>query len=63
MEDSYKDATNEPHGYLMIDLKQETNDMCRSKTKIFPSDGYCTVQVPTKTFKYAKNQQIPLSYK
>lgn len=63
MEDSYKDATKEAHGYLMIDLKQDTSEMCRFKTKIFPPDGYCTVYVPTKVFKYAKNQQIYISYK
>lgn len=63
MEDSYKDATNEPHGYLMVDLKQETNDMCRFKTKIFPSDGHCIVYIPAKGFKYAKNQQITVIHK
>lgn len=60
MEDSYKDATKEPHGYLMIDLKQNTSDMCRLKTKIYPSDGYCIVYIPTKGFKYTKHLQIPL---
>lgn len=61
--DSYKDATNSAHGYLMIDLKQETNDMCRIKTRIFPSDGLCTVYVPTKGFKYSRNQELSISYK
>lgn len=51
IEDAYRDATKEAHGYLMIDLKQDTCDTCRIKTKIFPLDGYCTVYVPTKGFK------------
>lgn len=64
LEDSYKDATKEPHGYLVIDLKQDTNDLCRIKTKIFPSlDKYCTVYVPSKGFKYDKHQQISIIYK
>lgn len=63
MEDSYKDATKEAHGYLMIDLKQNTSDMCRLKTKIFPFDCYCTVYIPTKGFKYAKHQEISVIYK
>lgn len=63
IEDAYKDATKEAHGYLMVDLKQNTNDLCRIKTNIFPKDGYSFVYVPTKGFKYAKSQQIPVIYK
>ena len=63
IEDAYRDATKEAHGYLMIDLKQDTSDICRIKTNIFPSDGHCAVYVPTKGYKYAKNQQIPVIYK
>lgn len=63
IEDAYRDATKEAYGYLMIDLKQDTNDMCRIKTKIFPMDGYCNVYIPTKGFKYNKNHQIPVIYK
>lgn len=63
IEDAYKDATKEAHGYLMIDLKQDTNDMCRIKSKIFPPDEYCIVYVPTKEYKYLKNHQISVIYK
>lgn len=52
VEEAYKDATSEAHGYLMIDLKQNTNDMCRFKTKLFPFDKNCVVYVPKKGFKY-----------
>lgn len=36
---AYKQATSEPHGYLLFDFKQDTPDMLRFRTKIFPSDG------------------------
>lgn len=52
VEEAYNDATSEAHGYLMIDLKQNTNDICRFKTKLFPFDVNCVVYVPKKGFKY-----------
>lgn len=58
IEEAYKDATKDAHGYLMIDLKQSTNDACRFKTKVFPFDGYCTAYVPKKEFKNIKHQEI-----
>lgn len=60
IEDAYKDATLEAHGYLMVDLKQVTNDFCRIKSNVFPFNGFCTVYVPTKEFKYTKNQTIQI---
>lgn len=64
LEDAYKDATKEAHGYLLVDLKQNTNDACRIKTKIFPFlDRYCTVYVPSKGFKYDKLQLISIIHK
>lgn len=56
VEESYRDATKEPHGYLMIDLKQATNDAYRFKTKIFPLNEHCIVYVPKKGFKYELNE-------
>lgn len=38
MLDSFKDATLLPHGYLLIDLKQDTYDMLRLRTGIFPHE-------------------------
>lgn len=55
LEDAYKNATKDAHGYLMIDLKQNTNDEHRIKTNIFSSDRYCTVYLPKKRFKYSKH--------
>lgn len=63
VDEAYKDATAKAHGYLMIDLKQTTDDMCRFKTKIFPFDGHCTVYIPKKGFKYNKNHQVLVSSK
>lgn len=63
VQEAYKDATTEAHGYLMIDLKQNTSDMCRFKTNIFPTDKNCSVYVPKRGFKYDKNQLISIIYK
>ena len=34
----FKNATSAPYGYLLIDLKQETDDKLRLRTGIFPGD-------------------------
>lgn len=36
--ESYNDATNEPHGYLLVDLTQSTPDSYRLRTNIFPNE-------------------------
>lgn len=51
VEDAYRDATNKPHGYLMIDLKQSTEEMYRFKTEIFPN-VYTICYVPKRGYKY-----------
>ena len=33
-----KNATSTPYGYLLIDIKQETDDKLRLRTGIFPGD-------------------------
>lgn len=48
VEEAYKDATKNPHGYLMIDLKQTTDDKHRFKTNILPLTSYCAVYVPKR---------------
>lgn len=53
VEDAYKDATQNAYGYLMIDLKQDTDDAFRFKTNIFPVNRYCNVYLPKKGFKYS----------
>ena len=36
--EAFEDATKVPHGYLIIDLKPETEDQLRIRTGILPSD-------------------------
>jgi hypothetical protein len=36
--ESYLDATQMPHGYLLLDLAQDTDDCLRFRTHIFPSE-------------------------
>ena len=38
VQESFKDATLKPHGYLLVDLRQETPDHMRLRTSIFSSD-------------------------
>lgn len=36
MQDSFKDETSVPHGYLLLDLRQETPDQLMLRSNIFP---------------------------
>jgi len=36
--EAYLDATRRPHGYLLLDLAQDTDDCLRFRTNIFPSE-------------------------
>jgi len=36
--DAYLDATQRPHGYLILDLTQDTDDGLRFRTNIFPEE-------------------------
>ena len=38
MMEAFKNAKSAPYGYLLIDLKQETDDKLRLRTGIFPED-------------------------
>lgn len=54
VEDAYRDATSKPHGYLMIDLKQYTNDLYRFKTNVFLNE-YSVCYIPKKKTGYKYN--------
>ena len=41
-----KDATKKPYGYLLLDLKQDTDENCRLRTNIFPSDKQSFIYIP-----------------
>jgi hypothetical protein len=45
IQESFKDATAEPHGYLLLDLRQETPDHTRLRTRIFPTERHQVVYV------------------
>jgi hypothetical protein len=44
--EAFRDATKVPYGYLMIDLKPETDERYRIRTNIFPDDDRQYVYVP-----------------
>ena len=48
LQQSFADATAKPHGYLVLDLKQDTPDEYRFGTCIFPDDPYRYVYVPVQ---------------
>lgn len=50
LQEAYFDATSQPHGYLLLDLKQSTPENCRFRTCVFPSDPYHYVYVPRKGY-------------
>ena len=39
VQESFEKATKVPHGYLVIDLKQETPEQLRLRTSIFPYEN------------------------
>lgn len=47
-QEAYLDATAEPHGYLLVDLKQNTPENARVRACIFPFDEYQYVYVPRR---------------
>lgn len=44
--EAYHDATAQPHGYLLLDLKQSTLENYRFRTGIFPDDTRGEVYIP-----------------
>lgn len=46
--EAYKEATERPFGYLVIDFKQTTPESVRLRTNILPSESPCIIFVPKK---------------
>ena len=46
VQEAFKDATSVPYGYLLVDLKQDTPEVMRLRTAIFPDDGVQYVYLP-----------------
>jgi len=45
-EEAFTDATNQPYGYLLIDLTQTTPDNMRLRGNIFPNKDGMVVYIP-----------------
>ena len=59
----YKEAVKRPFGYLLIDLKTTTEDNCRLRTNVLPSEeGFNQARfqenIPQKLLKYLKQQTL-----
>ncbi len=37
--EAYLEATKQSHGYLLLDFAQDTDDLLRCRTRIFPGEG------------------------
>lgn len=48
--EAFADATREPHTYLLVDLRPETDENYRLRTRIFPGEQ-CFVYVDKKIYK------------
>ena len=44
--EAFEDATKKPYGYLLVDLKPETDEKYRIRTNVFPDDDRQNVYVP-----------------
>lgn len=51
LQEAYTDATGVPHGYLLLDFKQNTPETCRYRTRIFPGDEQPCVYVSKTAIK------------
>ena len=47
LSDAYRDATKVPYGYLLLDLRPETDEQFIVRTRVFKGET-CDVYVPTK---------------
>ena len=36
--EAYREATQNPHGYMILDFAQDTDDLLRYRTNVFPSE-------------------------
>ena len=46
VQEAFKDATNVPYGYLLVDLKHDTPEDLRLRTTILPDDAVQYVYLP-----------------
>ena len=60
LQEAYHDATSTPHGYLLLDLKQNTRESCRVRTSIFPDDDHQYVYVPKNIKRGSGDSEYPV---
>lgn len=60
LQEAYHDATAQPHGYLLLDLKQSTPENCRYRSNIFPSDKHQYVYVARRDIKSRTSHTVPV---
>jgi len=58
---SYLEATERPHGYLILDFAQDTDDCLRLRTNIFPDKYPPIIYMPTKRGDVADKIELPRS--
>ena len=44
--ESFRKATERPHGYFILDFAQDTDDRLRFRTNVFPDEGPPAVFAP-----------------
>jgi hypothetical protein len=58
--EAYLEATEKPHGHLLLDLEQDRDERLRFRTHIFPEENPVLYFVPTTGGKI--NETIQLSH-
>ena len=48
--DAYRQATDKPHTYLLVDLRPETDENYRLRTNVFPGEQ-CYIYVDKRVYK------------
>ena len=58
---AYREATLQPYSYIFLDLKQQTEDIYRLRSSIFPWDCFVFISPNTHTYKW-ENWREELSH-
>ena len=57
---AYLDATKRPHGYFFLDLSQDTDDLLRFRTNVFPDEGPAIIYAAVGEEEEASEIELPL---
>ena len=61
MQETFKDATSGPYGYLLLDLKQETPEHLRLRTNVFPDEVQYTYLPKIKGDSHRTRRHLNMS--